>query len=108
MQEKKQTKRGVIHSRKFLNLFHLVITDYFQENFWDITKKIVEYPDKDKRLIPVLIFPLGKRTMVMLPIHVVELSKDRKVNNKLAYIASLDEIKKIRHKVIKNAKSILL
>ena len=96
-------QRKILASRNFLNLFNVIHANYFSESLWQTTKEM----NKDSDLIPLLIFPLRKRLMVMLPLDLIELKKDKSLNLKLAYIVSWTELKKDRKKIIQNAKNIL-
>ena len=95
-------QRKILASRNFLNLFNVVHANYFSEGLWETTKDMT-----DSELIPILIFPLGRRLMCMLPLHLIEMRKDRSLNTKMAYIVSWTELKKDRKNIIKNAKNIL-
>ena len=95
-------QRKILASRNFLNLFNVVHANYFSEGLWETTKDMT-----DSELIPILIFPLGRRLMFMLPLHLIEMRKDRSLNTKMAYIVSWTELKKDRKNIIKNAKNIL-
>ena len=95
-------QRKILASRNFLNLFNVVHANYFSESLWETAKDMT-----DSKLIPILIFPLGKRLMCMLPLHLIEMRKDKFLNLKMAYIVSWTELKKDRKNIIKNAKNIL-
>ena len=93
--------RIICKSEKYTVSFD-VHANYFSESLWETTKDMT-----DTELIPILIFPLGKRLMCMLPLHLIEMRKDKSLNLKMAYIVSWTELKKDRKNIIKNAKNIL-